>query len=386
MVVRPATGGMKAQALTLAEVLTSHGEHVEVAGPAGSDVVREARERGLTAHELSLVDRVDPKHDAAAVIALTKLLRAGGYDLAHAHGFKASLVTRAAAAFTATPVVVTVHNHVLYREETSRLVKWGHTRAERYFAVRPSAYIAVSESLERELVSAYHVPATRVSTVHNGVAPAAFMTPVNRADARRSLGIPQGARVLGTACRFAPQKGLDVLLDALPEIRQGVPDVLLVLGGAGPLADELKQRAADRGVAQHVLWPGMIADMPRFLAALDVYVSSSRSEGLPLALVETAAAGVPTVATAVGGTPEIVVNNETGLLVEAENPHALAEACADLLLDSERAAALARRARDRALDEFAPEAMVERTMRVYERVVSHAAAPPRGSVSAGART
>jgi glycosyltransferase involved in cell wall biosynthesis len=105
--------------------------------------------------------------------------------------------------------------------------------------------------------------------------------------------------------------------------------------------------------------------MPKFFAALDVYVLPSRSEGLPLALVEAAAAAVPTIGTRAGGTPEVIIDRETGLLVDPEDWHGLAGACIRLLEDSERAKALGAAARKRAIGEFSPGAMIDRTLQVY---------------------
>jgi glycosyltransferase involved in cell wall biosynthesis len=113
----------------------------------------------------------------------------------------------------------------------------------------------------------------------------------------------------------------------------------------------------------------MVEDVPAFLSAIDAYVSSSLSEGLPLALVEAAVAAVPMVATRAGGTPEIVDDGTTGLLVEPGDAHALAEACVQMLEHREQALAMGKAARMRALAEFTPEVMVSRTLEVYRQAM-----------------
>lgn len=367
MVVRPATGGMKRQVLALSRGLIGERHEVAVAAPPDSEVYAEADRIGLPVRAVPMVGPLSPRADARAVYALASIMRAERFDVVHAHGFKAGLVARVASIFSRGPsVVVTVHNHVLYREDISRFTKWRYRAAEWALAARAASYIAVSDSLRAELIEAYHLPACKVVTVHNGIDPGAFLVPRDKAGARESFGLPVEGPVLGTACRFAPQKGLDNLIAALPEVRRRVPDAVLAIGGDGPLAEALHLQADAAGISDAIVWTGTVGDMPGFLAALDAYVSPSRSEGLPLALIEAAAAAVPTVGTRAGGTPEVIAESDTGLLVEPEDARALADACVRLLTDRELAASLAAAARIRALGEFAPQRMVERTLRVYE--------------------
>lgn len=367
MVVRPATGGMKRQVLALSEGLMTRGHEVAVAAPPDSEMLAEAAGAGLRTYPVPMVGPLDPAADARAVRALVRVLREGAYDVVHAHGFKAGLVTRVADVLEgSSAVVVTAHNHVLYRDDISRFTKWRYRAAERALAARTDGYIAVSDSLRNELIAEYHLPSGKVVTVHNGIEPIAFLAPHDRLHARATFGLPAGAPVLGTACRFAPQKGLDNLIAALPAIRGRMPGTVLALGGEGPLAGALHAQACDLGVDDAIVWTGVVQDMPEFFAALDAYVLPSRSEGLPLALVEAAVAAVPVVATRAGGTPEIIVDGLTGLLVEPNDRDALAAACVAVLTDRRRAGALAAAARERAVSEFAPGTMVDRTLRVYE--------------------
>jgi len=367
MVVRPATGGMKRQVLSLSRGLLAAGHEVAVAAPPDSEVVAEAAAAGLTVHPVALVGPLDPIADARAARALMRVIRKGSFDVVHAHGFKAGLVARIATALVGVPsVIVTVHNHVLYRDDISRFTKWRYRAAEWALAARTDGYITVSDSLRDELIGAYHLPAGKVVTVHNGIDAEAFLAQNDRLHAREAFGLPAAGPVLGTACRFAPQKGLDNLIGALSEVRDSLPGTVLALGGDGPLAEKLHEQADKDGVADAIVWTGVVDDMPKFLSALDAYVLPSLSEGLPLALVEAAAAAVPTVGTRAGGTPEVIADRETGLLVEPGDRHGLAEACIRLLEDRDLAISLGSAARERAMGEFSPGAMIERTLRVYD--------------------
>ncbi len=182
-----------------------------------------------------------------------------------------------------------------------------------------------------------------------------------------AAGRPPGLRgaVVGTVARLAVQKGLDVLIDAAPLVLARRPDARFVIVGDGELRAELEARAVAAGVADRVAFLGARDDIPEQLATLDVFVLPSRFEGLCLAVIEAQAAGVPVVATPVGGIRETVVPGETGLLVPVDDPGALAAAILTLLDDPALAAHLAGEAQRRAIARFAVEPMVERTVALY---------------------
>ena len=201
--------------------------------------------------------------------------------------------------------------------------------------------------------------------MHNGVAPAPFLAEQDRVAARLQLGLPVGVPAVGLAARFSTQKGLRHLIAATPLLRAEMPGIVVVIGGSGPLESELREQAAALEATGSLRWPGQITDMPRFLSALDVYVSPAETEALGIALIEAGLAEVPSVATNVGGVPEVVLDAETGVLVPPADPAALAAAVLALLRDPARARSLAVAARERCLREFAPELMIERTLAVY---------------------
>lgn len=389
MVIRPAAGGMKEHLLALSAGLTAAGHTVHVAAPAGSDVAQAARDLGLEVHEIPLAGPLHPLLDPIAIGSIRRIVRAGEFDLLHAHGFKAGLVGRLGARLAGRrggariPVVVTAHNHVLFREDTPASTKSRYRAVERSLSGLVARYIAVSESIARELTQGYGLPAEKVAVVYNGVEPARFLAPQDRTATRAELGVASPEVVLvGLAARFSAQKGLRHLVAAVPAMREALQaegrELVVVIGGSGPLEGELREAAVAAGASGSLRWPGHVPDMPRFLSALDVYVSPAETEALGIALIEAALAGVPTVATNVGGVPEVVLDGETGVLVAPRDPAALAAGVLGLLRDPKVAQALAGAARERCLREFAPERMIERTLAVY----GDAPADVRGSAPA----
>ena len=170
-----------------------------------------------------------------------------------------------------------------------------------------------------------------------------------------------GGRVVGNVARLVEQKDHRALVDAAPAILERFPDVRFVVVGDGPLHAELERRAGGLPFE----FTGAREDVPELLAGFDVFVFPSRFEGLCLAVIEAQAAGVPVVATPVGGIRETVVDGETGLLVPVGDRTGLAEAVGRLLDDPELAARLAAEARRRVRDRYSVERMVEETLRLY---------------------
>jgi glycosyltransferase involved in cell wall biosynthesis len=375
MVVRPASGGMKEHVLALSRGLSSRGSEVHIAAPGGSEIAKAATEAGFTVHEIPLVGPLNPVQDPRAVRALARIIYDGGFDVVHAHGFKAGFIGRLAVRLAGAgvrPFVVTAHNHVLTRSDTSASARWRYRAVERSLERYVTRYIAVSDSIRQELTEAYALPPEKVVIVRNGVDVTPFLEPQDRAVAREAIGVPVDGQVVGLAARFSAQKGLRDLVAAVPELTRRVPGISVVIGGSGPLEGELRSQALSLGVADSLVWPGHIStpDVPRFLAALDVYVSPATTEAFGMALIEAAAAGVPTVATRVGGVPEVIIDGETGFLVAAHDPSALAQAIVCLLDDRKSAARLAAAARERARTEFSPQRMIDGTMAVYAEAIA----------------
>lgn len=171
--------------------------------------------------------------------------------------------------------------------------------------------------------------------------------------------------IVGNVARLAKQKGQAVLIDAAPGVLARYPDARFVLVGEGELRGELEARVRALGLTDRFLFTGERDDVPELLASFDVFAFPSLFEGLCLAVIEAQAAGVPVVATPVGGIRETVVPGETGVLVPPRDPAALATAIVRLLEDRYEAGRLAQEARRRALDRYAVGQMVDATIALY---------------------
>jgi glycosyltransferase involved in cell wall biosynthesis len=294
-----------------------------------------------------------PPYDPRWIARLTTLVRRGGWDIVHTHAPLPATVVRLAAR-SSTALLHTEHNTwPRYRQPT---------RALNALTIRRNRHVfAVSESVASSITRG------DVEVLVQGLPPAADRDPDARAAARLLLGSSGERPVVGTVGNLVPKKDHRTLLDAVDRVaRAGTPLDVAVIGG-GPLHDELTELAA--GSAANVRLLGSRDDVPALLPGLDLFVLSSRFEGLPIAMLEAMAAGVPVVATDVGGIPEVLAGERGGVLVPAADPAALASAISSLLGDDARRAALGAAARQRAGD-FDLQHAIDRTAAVYDDLVA----------------
>ncbi len=226
------------------------------------------------------------------------------------------------------------------------------------------AMVAVSDDLRRYMIEA-RFPRARVGVIHNGIETGARPGPADRQRARAALGIADDVFVLASVARLDPVKDFMSLLDAFAEVRRSVPRSRLLVVGDGSEREVLEARAAREDLSGAVEFLGMRGDVRALLPAADLYVNSSISEGVSITILEAMGAGVPVVATAVGGTPEVLADGAAGVLVPARNPSRLAQAAIALAGDSRARARLAAVGRRRLESSFTIQRMVAEYVRLY---------------------
>lgn len=201
--------------------------------------------------------------------------------------------------------------------------------------------------------------------VPNGIRIPAPGTPESRAEVRRELGLADDDVVAVLVARLAPLKGHDVLLRALARLAPTLPRLRAVLVGEGPLADELAALAEELGITDRLVFTGLRRDVGRVLDAADIGVLPSLHEAVPISIIEEMAAGLPIVATDVGGLPDTVADGEQGVIVPPGDVEALAAGIGRLVADDELRRAMGKRGRQRAESEYS----IENTARAYERMI-----------------
>jgi glycosyltransferase involved in cell wall biosynthesis len=356
-VLGTSTGGTARHVRTLAAGCAARGVAAGVFGPVQTDrdfgFSRLADGR-VSFTPVEIADRPRVAHDLRAIRRLRRLLAAWRPDVAHAHGLRAGALTGIALAFVRPTVyhrrpalVVTVHNAPPAGGATGAVYRV----LERIVAARADSVLCVSPDLEERMraagarrVGRAEVPAA-VPVVD---APAAGVSPETPADLSLPGDPAPGRPLVLAAGRLAAQKGFGTLLEAAARWRDIRPEPLLVIAGDGPLEASLKSQASRLGL--DVRFPGHRDDIPALLAEAGVFVLPSTWEGQPLVLQEALRAGVPIVATRVGGTP-VLTGEDAALLVPAGDAPRLADAVRAVLTDEVLTARLrkAAAARGRAL-------------------------------------
>lgn len=292
---------------------------------------------------------------------LIAYIRRERVDVLHAHMFGSNLWGTLLGRLAGVPVVV-AHEHTWsFEGEPLRRV------LDRELIARFSdAFVAVSREDRRKMIEVERIPPGWIRFIPNGIAPRA---PTPGRDLRAELGIGSGPLV-GAVGTLRAQKAYDVLIRAVARLHADHPGLRVLIAGDGPERPRLERLVREFGLADVIVILGRRLDVPDVLAALDVAVSASDFEGSPLAVMEYMEAGLPIVATRVGGVPDLIEDGVHGLLVEPREPGALAAAIADLLRDRHRASALGARARERRRREFDLDAMVHNIEALYEELLA----------------
>jgi glycosyltransferase involved in cell wall biosynthesis len=285
-------------------------------------------------------------------------------DVVNAHLFRATAIAAPLARWHGMRVVETYHGREGWRRGPAPL----RFLPDRLIGGLLDGVIAVSEAARSFLIRAKRYRADKVVVVPNGRDLSVYAPGRARELVRKELGLDEAVPLVGVVGRLEMQKGHAHLLDAWPAVVRGLPDARLLVVGEGSLRAELETRARAHGIRSSVIFAGFRADVPRLLDALDVLALPSLYEGMPLTAIEGAAMAKAVVATAVDGTPEVVLDGRTGRLVPPADPPALARALLDVLRDPAHARRLGAAARAWALERFDLDRQVEATARVYRSV------------------
>jgi glycosyltransferase involved in cell wall biosynthesis len=300
-----------------------------------------------------------------------KALRRNCTQILHSYNFYANMFSLPAAKLAGVPcIVASIRDMGIYLSPMK-------LRAQK-LVCRLADRIVVNADAIRDWLVEQGYPAGKIVVIRNGVDTSRFRAHDDGAALRRELSIPVGAPLVVMLARLNPTKGIDCFLEAAVKIRERHPDVHFLAVGEcytrnaeGEIVvdsryrRELQDRTTSLGLADRVHFTGLRKDVPGILAAAAVSVLPSISEGISNTLLESMAAGVPVVATRVGGTPEVIRDGEQGLLVAPGDPQAIADAILTVLGDPALSARLAANGRRRVREEFSFEAVVRRTEDLY---------------------
>lgn len=354
-----AWGGQEIRVLSEMAGMQRRGHDMLLLCPAEARIYAEAQARGVPVEALPI-----GRKRLGGALALRRRLRGPNAnpnaDLVVTHSstdsWLAALATRL---WRTAPRIVRVR-HISAPVHQNAATRW-------LYATAAAHIVTTGERLRTELMRDLDLPATQVTSVPTGIDLERY-APRARAAARRQLGLAEDGLIVGIIATLRSWKGHRYLLEAFAQL--GAVDTRLLVVGDGPGRDNLRRQAAELGIAERMLMPGNQTDVAPWLAALDVFVLPSyANEGVPQAIMQAQACGLPVISTPVGSIPEIVADGVTGLLVPPRDVPALQAALARLLDD----AALRRQLGDAALaqaqERFADSRMLDRMETIFRQVL-----------------
>jgi glycosyltransferase involved in cell wall biosynthesis len=315
-----------------------------------------------------LVRRISPLNDLLAVWEIKKLIDKEKPDVVHLNSSKAGAVGSLAAKLSRQrpKVIYTVHGWV-FKESLNPIVKLAYFLIEKVFAGFKDYFICLSD-LDRQIgINSKITPINKVATIYNGLdLPDNYF--FDKETALSKLNIqPNGRLVIGTIANFYATKGLPYLIEAVKILNDDYKlPILAVIIGEGELRPELERQITDLKLQDKIILTGSINDASKYLKAFDIAVMSSVKEGLPYFILEAMSAGLPIVATKVGGIPEIVSDDENGFLIESKNPIALAEKIKVLAEDINLRNQFGNNNQRKSKTEFNSKTTIEKTIRIYK--------------------
>ncbi len=335
--------------------------------PEGGSLIDVAEAAGLRVIRLQHFEggrRVYPWSDRNAYKEIAAHLEAGAYDLVHTHGARAGALGRVAAHRLGVPVIVHTLHGLPFTEFQSLATRHALRAVERRLGRITNYFVAAGTMVAAEAVRQKIAPSHRIRATMSPIDPVPPVSESSRRRARRALGLPEEATVLGTASRLSKQKGPLDMVNALAALQRS--DVFMVWLGDGDMRPETERLIRRKGLEHRFILLGDRNDVPSLLPAFDVFVMSSLWEGLPCAVIEAMTCGIPVVATAVNSVPEVVIAGKTGLLARPGDPASLSQALAYMLDNPDSAARMARAARTQIGDQSSQDVLGDELTEIYE--------------------
>ena len=277
-----------------------------------------------------MVWAINPVQDLLAVLELRALIKAQGYAVVHTHNSKAGFLGRLAGRLAEAPVIVhTIHGFAFHDQEPA-WKRFLYKTVERWAAGWCDKLIVISQPLIEWALKEHIAPAGQMVKIYSGIDLKAFRNPADTGALRASLGLTKQDLVVGEVAKLWEGKGHDVLLKAVASIAQRAPSLRVVLVGEGGLRPRLEALADSLGIRNRVVFTGFHGDVAAITQVMDIAVLPSLFEGMGRAVIEAQAAGKPVIGSRVGGIPDLIRQNVTGLLVEPGDVSGLASAIIQL--------------------------------------------------------
>ncbi len=324
----------------------------------GNNTCSSFTKKGIIAEDLNR-GKMDPR----TIIDLVKIIKRDGIDILHCHGYGAPTFGRIAGFLTNTPVIV--HEHMIDDNIPGyqRLADW-------FLSPFTAKGIAISDAVKTFMVNKRAIPKRKMEIIYNSIPNKYFQntSPETKFSTASKYKISTKQPVIGIVGRLDPVKGHTDFLNAAKIILSEKPDVQFLIIGDGEIRAQLEEEAKSLLIENNIKFLGHIQDVHEIVSLIDILAICSHQEGFSLAAIEAMALGKPVVATEVGGLPEVVDNDITGILVGSHNPAKLAEALLKLLNDKQLVIRLGENGKNKCKEFFSLSGTVNSLTKIYRSV------------------
>lgn len=365
------TGGAKTHLLTLLKALSSEIEVLFVCLQSGA-CYYEAKELGI--NTITLEQR--GRYDMSVMPKLEKLIDEGAYDILHLHGARANFLAAKLKKRFKLPMCTTIHSDFSHDFDHHFLKKMIFTRLNKSALKKLDYYLTITENFKRDFI-AKGFEDKKIKVVYNGISPEIASSDLSEGELLLKFGLTERAPcMIGSATRMHPVKGIDVLLGAASILKRrfiaksyAKPPFQIVIAGSGPWEEKYHEMARELRIDDVLRFIGFTRDMEDFYKLIDINVLPSRSESFPYALLEGALRAKATVASKVGGIPEMIRDGVDGFLYENNEASALADKLELLIEDGRLRESLASSFHARVVSDFSDESMAKRHIEVYREIM-----------------
>lgn len=324
------------------------------------ELIKEARKEGLSTASILSRGKIDLK----TIFLVRRLLKKYNIDILHCHDYKTNFYGFLATLFLKVATVTTNH---LWTHETLSLKFYEFL--DGFIINFFDRAVAVSDQIALELKKSYLLK-KKIVVIHNGINYSKFYSKDDGNSIRKEFNINSSTKIIGSVGRLSTQKGYEYFLDAARKVLDILPNIIFFIVGDGPQLNSLKEKSENLQINKKVIFTGVRNDMIDIYSALDIFVSSSIREGLPLVILEALSMQKPVIATNVGGVKKIIKHQETGILLTPKNGELLAEAIIDLLKNPIKAKSLAQNGRKLIEEHFSSSIMAKQYLTVYNEILN----------------
>lgn len=359
-------GGAQRYVFDLAKELKTNFDISVISG--GSGLLDEKLKQENVRHlKLKIKNNLNPLTAIFEIIRMGKILKLENPDIVHLNSSKMGFVGSIAGRLYSPKSKIIFTNHGLLFNEPNRnfILKWLLKIPYKIIFKNTDKIIAVSKAVRTDCLKISPKIDGKIILIYNGIKPINFLDK-NQSRLKLSSQINLKDFVIGTIAELHPVKGLEYLIQSIPEIKKQKPNIKLIIIGSGTLEKKLKSLTEKLDLEKTVIFSGFVENASTLLLAFDIFVISSISEALAYTAIESSSAGLPIIATRVGGIPEIIKDQETGILIEPKNSKQISEKILWLLNNQEQAQKIGEKAKENILEKFSFKKSLEKIKDLYK--------------------